>query len=324
MKKFLIFVFFAICGVFMMATAAPVSAARQGQEIYKFIPLIVGIGQSNMSGAYPMSAVTALPPALPSVKMLQYTNTFSWEWKNLQEPSSVWKGYAPNPETPGSETDKKHGRYGAGTQFMTRFIQIMQAQEGQSAWPRVDFLNCGFGGSSVSDWVPNVPGNYFNMCWEYISNLLDNHTLMGIVVVNGETDTKNTTYSTVYKQNFIAMYEGIRARIIDRPNIPLVLTKLGDTPSIINSDPPILNTALYPQWDEIQADQVALVNMTQYKDYWNAVPAAGLPRQTDGITNPATYDLHYTKNGYDMLGNRLACSLTHILLGHLDISCKYP
>lgn len=324
MKKILFFVVFAICSaLFIITSASPAHAARQLQEETTLtpIPLIVGLGQSNMAGGLEIDGNTVIV-TLTNVKMMKHNATPSvntWNWNSdMKEPSSVWE-FDPT-HTP----QAKFKKYGPATSFMQQLMAIMTARQ-TNPWSKAAFINCAVGGSSVASWVPTpaapLEPNLDN-CWLRIKsalmNLQNDYYVAGFVVVNGETDTKTLDNANNYKTNFDTMYDTLFSRIKTfennptMPSIPMVFARLGNVPAKPYPSAP----SLYPYWADIQQDQYQLAQGSR-SSYWEVVGTVGLPRQLVDANgdplDPNEYDLHYTKAGYDTLGIRLANALAPML-----------
>lgn len=331
MKKNLFVVVFAICcGVLFIATATrPAHATREiHQEISTPtptrtatatampIPLFVGIGQSNMAGGLVIDGNT-VRPIVTNVKMMKHdTNPLNhiWNWdSNMQEPSNVWQ-YDPT-HTPSA----KFAKYGPATSFMQ---QIMVLQEGKPGWSQANFINCAVGGSPVGSWAPTPTvgvGTHtptpnatwqpnLDNCWGRIHAALvgGKYYVAGLVIINGESDTKNANYSGNYKTNFTNSYNVFDQRIrtlhnpLNMAHVPMVFARLGNKPAHDTTLP-------YPYWDNIRQHQW---DLTETSNYWTLVETENLDRQTDA---GEPIDLHYTQAGYDTLGINLANALEPLL-----------
>lgn len=339
MKKIFVFVLCAaVCAIFLMNVNSA-SAAHLSQEegnsnatptrdpSITTLPLIIGIGQSNMAGRATMPPVgTATMTAVPGAKMLHWNGT-SWVWVEMREASDVWNNNAPRTEwvTPGTVTNTPtrtptpngigtplppiHGSYGPASAFIGEFMLH------KTDWQEVGFINCAVGGSAVTSWAPDtvwaINADNMNDCWSRISSAMYNYRyqVVGVIVVNGETETANGTLAAGYPEAMNRLYQALVTRV-KNPNLPMAYLKLGNPPptstpaaSFTPGGPGGSTATAVPTrgaWGTVQAYQQTLPG-TYPGNNWFPAGSLGITRE------PGSNYLHYASPAeYDKVGIRLA------------------
>lgn len=280
MKKiFVLSVFLAVLlGVSPVYAAQPKELPTTGTGI----PLIVGVGQSNMAGT---AAAPEFYFPVTGVSMMHW-NGSSWVWVPMLEPSSVWNGVS------GYNT----ANYGPASSFMRELMV-------KESWTEAGFINCAVGGSAITTWAPGQSN--FENCWQRIADAqLSGYYVAGIIVANGETETNTLALANTYKSGMQAMYSGFTSRLGNN-DLPMAYVKLGQVPPATN---PSGGTVIpRPYWNTIRDYQQELFDMSNRPANWRIVSSWGIPRET-------VLYLHYaTWVDYDELGERLANQIATVI-----------
>ena len=318
MKKLFAFVVFAAICIMGLIMVSPVHAVRKKQESgsnptatatitrdpsITSIPLIVGIGQSNMAGKAPLPVPSRTPP--PGAVMMKWDASNSrFYWTQMEEPADVWNGY---PTQTGTPKGTNYG-YGASTAFIGRFME-------DTGWQNVAFINCGVGGTDVVDWAPSNPtatnATYFNDCWKRIASAQSHYLyeVVGVIVINGENETANLTKAATYETSMVRLYEALAGRL-NKPRLPMAFLRLGYTPPTATPGPtPTGGHMVYPRvaWNAILATQQYLPIMHPTINWGIAYPI-NVTREPDNLY------LHYASaDDYDKIGVKLADKLELLL-----------